>query len=289
MCLYEGREFGSDTARLIHKFDIYFCDLGDIGETNTLGKTRPCVIVSSDDINDPRSGQYMIAPMRTEHSVEVTADNVEDVVADRYRLGRIYVPVLMSPSDGYRFIDITQMRQIPSSAVLNYKGSIINPKVRERINMSIMKLLFSKDEFTITETSEENIEVEEITNICTHIAANGQSAIIINSDMVPTCSICGQKFLDYPVTTKEVWKGETGICENSPLQFPVVVKEVEEPKKKRKSKSSFPMGFSKYFQLYQKGEMTVSQVAEKLGSPRTTVYYQLKRYAELHPELVTSK
>ena len=31
MCMYyEGREFNSDTARLIHKFDIYFCDLGTL-------------------------------------------------------------------------------------------------------------------------------------------------------------------------------------------------------------------------------------------------------------------
>lgn len=247
MCLYEGREFESDTARLIHKFDIYFCDLGDIGETNTLGKTRPCVIVSSDDINDPRSGQYMIAPMRTEHGVEATADNIEDIVAEKYKLGRIYVPVLMSPSDGYRFIDITQMRQIPSSSILNYKGSIINPNVRERINTSLMKLLFSKDEFTITETVE---DVE-------------------------------------PVVYHEL-EDKSTVEESS--EIPVEAKEIEEPKKKKsKRKSSFPMGFSKYFQLYQKGEMTIAQVAEKLNSPRTTVYYQIKRYAELHPELVTSK
>ena len=289
MCtMNEGREFKSDTARLIHKFDVYFCDLGEIGDNHTLGKTRPCVIVSSDDLNDPRSGQYMIAPIRTEHSTEVTEDNIEEIVAEKIKLGRLYIPILINPADGYRFIDITQLRQISSSDVLSYKGTIINDKVRERINMSLMKLLFSSEEVNIS-TEEENTEVASIANICTHMA-NGESTIVRDSEIIPTCTICGQKFHDYPVTVKEVSKGETGICENTFLGFPVNIKEVEEPKKRKtKRKSSFPMGFSKYFQLYQKGDLTISQVAEKLGSPRTTVYYQIKRYAELHPELVTSK
>ena len=84
----------------------------------------------------------MVVPMRTEHGVEVNEDNIEDIVNEKIKLGRIYVPVLMNPTDGYRFLDITQLRQIPSCNIFNYKGTIINPKVRERINTCLIQLLF---------------------------------------------------------------------------------------------------------------------------------------------------
>lgn len=49
---FEKENYGSDTGRIINKFDIYLCDLGDCEPISggDIGKTRPCVIISSDDL-----------------------------------------------------------------------------------------------------------------------------------------------------------------------------------------------------------------------------------------------
>ena len=285
MCFNEGREWNSDTARLINKFDVYICELGDPGDSNTLGKTRPCVIISSNDINDPRSGQYMIAPIRTEHTVMVTDENVEYIVAEKFKLGRMYVPVLM---DGYRFIDVTQSRQVPSSKILNYKGTIINPDVRTRLNNSLMRLLFSTEELNKFANPINDTEVAEPMNLCNHLDINGESAIVRDSDGIVSCKICGDQFKDFSIMEKgieEPNKEEIEIVEDDQLS------EYEENEtkrsKKKKSGTAFPLGFSKYYELYKKDKITISQLAKKLNKGRSTVYYYLKKYEELHPELVT--
>lgn len=62
----------------------------------------------------------------------------------------------------------------------------------------------------------------------------------------------------------------------------------EKPKKKKKSRgTSFPMGFSKYYELYSRGQMTVCQLSTKINKGTSSTYYYIKKYEEMHPELVS--
>lgn len=85
---FEEDNYGSDTGRIIKKFDIYLCDLGE-GELFTsggdIGKTRPCVIISSNNFNHPKSCRYIVAPIRTEHKETITKENLEDFVMMKKR------------------------------------------------------------------------------------------------------------------------------------------------------------------------------------------------------------
>lgn len=153
MCdFYDETSTDMDVVRVIKKFDMYHCDLGDPTPErgNTLGKVRPCIIVSSDDINCIFSNQYVVVPMRTIHK-NVTDDNISEFIQNERYVGRICIPIKM---DGvYRVLDINQIRQIPSTKVLKYCGSIIKPELRKNINAALMELLFARYEFTNSGTS----------------------------------------------------------------------------------------------------------------------------------------
>ena len=279
MCICEGNNYYNDTARIINKFDIYVCDLGDfedIGDSSLLGKKRPCVIVSSDDINNPNLGTYLIAPIRTEHNIEVSRETLENIVAERRKWGRIYVPIEMRRDD-FRFIDITQIRPIHISKIKYYDSSIINSALKMKINASIMEACFSRDEF-LSGNSKNRVAY----NTCTHRTYDGSEALISNSDGTVTCRICGDTFKSN-VQIKEI---ETAIEEKDETESQNIEKVGEKSKKKKeRRKSSFPMGFSKYYQLYTKGQVTVLELVEIFNIPRSTMYSKLKRFGELHPEL----
>ena len=148
MCKYEGLNLNSDIARVINKFDIYVCDLGELNEKSdrsVLAKTRPCVIVSSDEIINPKCGQYLVAPIRTEHILEVNKDNLEYIVNQKRELGRIYIPIEIAPND-FRFIDLTQIRIISSSKIHSYVGKILNSELILKINNQLVNMFLSEGE-----------------------------------------------------------------------------------------------------------------------------------------------
>lgn len=160
--------FEQDIIRIVNKFDVYICDLGEITSEkgSSLGKVRPCVIISSNDFNTPFSNQYIIAPMRSESNSGVTRENLQEFISERRKVGRVYIPVSYSNGD-ISFIDITQMRQIDSQKLQRYIGTIGNMELRRKINASVMEVLFSRDEFTNTyeSTEIETVEVKTIEEI----------------------------------------------------------------------------------------------------------------------------
>lgn len=252
MCFYNGEKYNCDLVRFIKKFDVYVCDLGEVDINNddgTISKARPCVILSSDDSNHPKSTLYMIAPIRTERQIQFTRETVETVVQERRKTGRIYVPINMDDS-AIRFIDVTQIRPIHVSKITKYCGTLINSDLITRINTSIIEVFFSKEEFVIGDRHNK-IEVKEI----------------------------------------ETFEGDT--LEIEPLSEEV--NQVEEPKQeevqkpvkvdKRKKKTNFPVGFSKYYELYKQGKMTVTKMSKKFNVTNSTTYYYIKRYEELQTEL----
>lgn len=249
-------EFKCDMVRLLRKGDIYNCDLGengDIQDSGLLAKNRPCVIVSSNTMNTPRQYIYQIAPIRTEHILE--GESIEYIVSERRKQGRIYVPIEMRPGD-VRFIDITQMRPIHISRISSYQGSIINDDLMIKINAAIMELYYDRDELISSSSSTYNYSIETV-----------EEDKIIE---IPQ---------PQPMLIEEVEETAEEIIE------PVKAAEPKKKKKKGGRKPSFPMGFSKYYMLYKKGEITVPKLSEIFKMPLSTTYAKIKQYGELHPEL----
>lgn len=161
MCSFEGQHYKSDVGRVIRKFDIYICDLGEIDKTrNNLNKTRPCVIINSDDYINPKSNSYVVAPIRTEHKTDFEQIGVEEFIKEKRKVGRIYVPIEMAYDDEIRFIDITELRKLDVRDVIRYSSSILNPELKKRINKCIVDYLFSS--FEIEKLLENNSTVKNV-------------------------------------------------------------------------------------------------------------------------------
>lgn len=135
-----------DVGRIINKFDIYICDLGEMVTGGDLGKSRPCVIVSSDKYNSPMNNKYVIVPIRTEHKTKIeTKEDAIRLAKEKRRINTFYIPIDMGEKD-YRFIDVTEMKKIQSSKILKYVFSITNEDIKREINNAIVDFLFSDDE-----------------------------------------------------------------------------------------------------------------------------------------------
>ena len=147
MCFYEGKEYHSDVARFINKYDIFICDLGEpIDANNSIGKNRPCVIVQSDTINEPKQATYIVAPIRTEHSMKVSKDTLQEIVDERRKVGRLYIPIEVDP-DTYSFIDMTRLESVSSSNIKSYKNSIINPELKKKIAETLFEIFLSDEPY----------------------------------------------------------------------------------------------------------------------------------------------
>lgn len=253
MCYAEKTDVTTDVFKVINKFDIYQCNLGEPSQSrdNSLTKTRPCVIVSSDDINCVFSNQFVVVPLRTVHR-DVTDDNIQEYVNNERTLGRICIPVKMN--DVIRVMDLNQIRQVPSSRVYSYVGTILNKELRKTINARLMELLFSHDEFI---TNNNNIQKRNarMQNNLEEVEVDKPEEILSPKTEEPT-------------------ESES-------------VKEVELIVKKRGGgrKLKFATGFSLYYRAWAEGKMKPEEIAEKTKLHITTIYAHIKKYHELHPEV----
>ena len=282
MCFYNGEQFNSDTARIINKFDIYVCDLGEIGESNTLGKSRPCVIISSNEYNSPKNGQYIIAPIRTEHQMEVSRDTLETIVKERRKLGRIYVPIEMAPDD-FRFIDISQMRQISNTNVVKYSSTVINENIRKRINDSIFELIFSQ---------------QEATEYCktVEVVVEKKVEVPVQDDKVSVEET--EEIIEEPVKKKvskqskavATLKGNTDFYKTKTSVNNKTEEKVESSNKKqyKTAKKELPNGFSLYYRMYINKKITAKELAIKCNISLSTLYRMIKEFESTHPDLVGS-
>ena len=159
MCNYKGKEYVSDVARIINKFDICICDLG-APTGNNLGKERPCVIIQSNKFNEPKQPTYIVAPIRSEHELEVSDNNLDNIVDYRRKLGRLYIPIKFSPTKT-SFIDMTRMRSVYHTEVLVHKFSIINEDLKKSINDAMYELLFAEDDYDY-QLVDHNKDMEDI-------------------------------------------------------------------------------------------------------------------------------
>lgn len=312
MCIYNGEQYNSDTARIISKFDIYFCDLGDFDD-GLLGKERPCVIIKNNDEISPKTGQYLIAPIRTEHQMEVNKDTLEDIVNEKRRVGRIYVPIEMQPGD-YRFVDVSQMRTITSTKVMRYYSSIINRKVRNRINIAMAELQFSDEELAYIsherfKTSDSVSIVEEPvakSNTDSKVDDNVESLheIDSNSEMAKKINkaiqnqnviVNEQKFVELynQVKRKEIAKSTAAKKLGLTIKaFEQIAKEMNKEKGEKKRGRCKPgtyNGFSVYYKMYTDKKMSVKEIAQRLGVTEQAVRNKIYRYRKDQNDLAAKQ
>lgn len=311
MCNYE-----SDTGRIIKKFDIYICDLGEMQQVSgaVLGKQRPCVILSSDNVNDHLQNWYKIAPIRTEHEFDVAKENAQEIVNERRKKGRLYVPITMG-KDGVRFIDISQTTHVPSRDVLRYVSSITNERKKKEINANLAYTYFTKDELqdvlkdfdsytsstAIIDTSyteEEKVESKPIEKLLSLQNNSGKNEISnIPNNFISLYSsmkrgVINEKAasarLGVSVTTfkKYVEEYENRSTKSQEDNKPIVIENKAKTNGSNK-RSTLPSGFSVYYKKYKEGNMTVKEIAKRLNKHYTTIYSYIKKYESMQKELIS--
>lgn len=320
MCIYEGKTYTSDVGRIINKYDIYVCDLGEMEENGLLGKKRPCVIVQSDKFNNPKSDKYIIAPIRTEHTMEVNRDTLQEIVESKKEVGRLYIPIECDKND-FRFIDMSQIRVIPSNKIQWYKYSILNEELKKKINDAMYEILISDDKNYMSHHIEKAVEGKgfkpaeeskalDIEEAHTEIAMKIEEAVNRykgreSNDHLPknfdtlyakvksgrmttqkasvelgiTTVVFNNLMKDYE---KSLSKNNVDDVKNIPKNNVVTETNL---KKKTYSKTTIPRGFSIYYRKYTNNEMSVKQIAEKLGRHVSTVYGYINKYEESNKEL----
>ena len=110
MCEKREELYDCDLSGCVKKFDVCMCDLGEVEEGDcTLAKIRPCVILQSDDMNNRKTGTYIVAGIKTERKTDdITEEVAEEIVRDKRKVGRIYVPIKMSPL----WINLARVRRV---------------------------------------------------------------------------------------------------------------------------------------------------------------------------------
>lgn len=246
---------------MIRKFDIYVCDLGDPIEGYLLGKCRPCVILQSFNTNDPRAARYVIAPIRTEHSFTPTRENLEEIVQAKRNIGRIYIPIEMEP-ENFRFIDITELRCIPSNKIQWLKCSIVNIELQNRINKSLLELLFTREELGFRNEPEKN----EVTykDIIDDVEEDEEYNCEITNqveDMDEEDDSADESTNKEEKQISKLGKGYTG------------------------NKTKLPIGFSVYYELYKQKKITKVEIGKKFNKSHGTIDRYFKIYESRKEQL----
>lgn len=303
-------EYFSDVLRNIKKFDIYTCDFGEHPGLTTLGKARPCVIVQSDDLNCPISKSFVVAPIRSEHAMDVNDEkDAKECVDMRKGKGALYVPIKVNKRDKdmISFIDITQIRQVDSSKLDKYVGQIVKPELRMQINKMLMQLLFDVNEVEEILLSEDDVEIEEEVHndeveqsddSSTGLPAPTDTEIgrKINAAIAEQSKANEQKVRELykQVQNKQISKSSAAHKLGLTIKaFDQMTKDMKKEEKEKKSPSKYstrslpktlPSGFSLLYKHHKDGKMTVKEMSKKLGKSEQTCYNYIARYEQLQNE-----
>lgn len=138
----EEKERLLDVKRMItiQRGQIYACSLdepingkysaNEFSKTGLIGKKRPCLIISNDEINK-RGTMYRIVPIKTNHTnlspLEYAAKSPD-----------ILIPIEMA--EGTKFLVINQTRPINISSVGSYVASVTNSKLLDKVDRAILEM-----------------------------------------------------------------------------------------------------------------------------------------------------
>jgi transposase len=305
---YEGREYFSDVFREINKFENWYIDPGEVtDEQMILKKKRLYTVVSSMKVNNPKSDRYWVAPIRNEHDYEVNANTLDFIVAEKAKVGRIYIPIEVKPGE-FSFIDMSMTTCVASSQLKAYKNTIGNPVTREKIDRALYDIFLSGSNIVELIETKETIHKNEVKQ-----SSVSQKLEHIEEDSTSTKKGHSRKKIPMPENFVEVYNDKkAGKYTNQQAAdllgltfstFCRMSKRYEEEKengintvieKKETNKSNdtkkkplvkLPRGFSKYVELHEQRKMTVKEIAKKIGKSEPTVYNYIKIYKESQANL----
>ena len=125
----------------IERGQIYLCKLDDnpthnnepkiYSKTGLIGKTRPCMILSSDKYNSQDKLTYRIIPIKTDDIGLSRQEFMEDS-------NDILIPIDMA--EGTKFLVINQSRPINIGCISTYIGTITNKDLLDKIDAAIIEM-----------------------------------------------------------------------------------------------------------------------------------------------------
>lgn len=255
MCIYEGKEYTSDVGRFINKYDIYVCDLGEPIDNN-LGKKRPCVILQSNKLNDPKQGTYIVAPIRTEHSMKVSKETLQNIVDTKRKVGRWYIPIEVDSGD-FRFIDMTRMQSVYTGDILVYKYSILNSELKKKIADTMHEILLSDEE-------------------ATNPIVNETPKYDLPSELSETLTSAISSLVDNAVSTIQEYKR----AETKQKQKEGIEAAKKAGKHLGRPKVKIPDNFSDVYYKWIRGEITAVAAMKELQMKNSHFYRVAKKYEE---------
>ena len=308
-------EYYSDVLRNITKGDIYTGDFGEMTGLSTIGGIRPLVVLQSDDLNCMVSKSFLVAPIRSDGTKDLTEEEANKHAEFRRKHGKVLLPISIKKGK-YSFIDFTQIRQMDALKLDKYIGSIAKPELRIKIDQMIMQVFFTnKDienvlqnnaanecqesfEYTEEEYKEPSFEMEEEPVVeLKPIENTSEIGQKINNAISEAAKANEQKVVDMykMVKRKEISKSTAARKLGLTIKaFDEITKQLnKEEKEEKKTKSTYssrplpktlPQGFSMYAKARKEGKMTIKQIANKLGKSEQTVYNYLARYEQLQKE-----
>lgn len=131
-----------DVRRMLNvqRGQIYLCKLDEnqthneenriYSKTGLLGKTRPCLIVSSDGYNSiPEQKTYRIVPIKTNHTNLTTEEYIK-------QSQDVLIPINMF--EGTKFLVVNQSRPISIGCISTYIGTITNKEIMNKVDDAIL-------------------------------------------------------------------------------------------------------------------------------------------------------
>lgn len=139
----EEKERPLDVKRMvtIQRGQIYACSLDEpnssgrysateFSKTGLIGKKRPCLIISNDEINK-RGNMYRIVPIKTNHT---------DLSPLEYAAKSSDVLIPIEMAEDTKFLVINQIRPINISSVGSYVATVTNTKLLDKVDRAILEM-----------------------------------------------------------------------------------------------------------------------------------------------------
>ena len=278
MCMYNGEQYSSDTAKIYKKFDILTCDVE--------GKVIDGVKLDIQDTT-PNSSFVTIAPIE-EFNVNFDLDGRLITIESTFT-GYHYIPLEVEPGK-YKFINISAPLTVLTSCIMHDKGTIINSIVRENINTAIAFNLYSKD------------ELEQISNIFPRLKRKTKP-VSVNEITKDNSFNSFDDTQQEPQCEEPVFKTPDEIQALTPDNFEEVfppapkfelpdnvfpieadtettddVEPIEVSDKTNSPKSYYEIFVQCYYKDYVTGKLKAAEIAERMGVGKQSIYNFMHKY-----------
>lgn len=143
MCKLSEEDTRTDVKKKFNfkKGDICICNLDEedgyngsyFSKTGLIGKSRPCLIFSTEEYNKDFRNTYTVIPIKSNNTGLTTEEYVSTSLD-------IITPIWIHGTE--KFIIITQARPLSVKRIGGYVGTITNPKVLDKVDELFMATHF---------------------------------------------------------------------------------------------------------------------------------------------------